>query len=132
MNRNAGIPGRILLIFLMTLAFVIISGCGTKAILPTYMQPELLYLKEEPYKKLYVEVDIVEGTEVPDAWLDTLKEFLSTHCSKPDGIEIAPAELTFNPVDTNDRVPVAFPITVVPSDANIANSFKVAKGHPRS
>ena len=88
MNRNAGIPGRLLFIFLIAFVFVIISGCGTKAILPTYMQPELLYLKEEPYKKLYVEVDIVEGTEVPDAWLDTLKEFLEQNCDKPDGIKI--------------------------------------------
>jgi hypothetical protein len=65
------------------------SGCGSKsAKLPTYMRPELLYLSERPYSRLYVEVDTVEGIEVPQQWLDTLKEFLSTYCSKPDGIEI--------------------------------------------
>jgi hypothetical protein len=67
----------------------IVSGCGSKsAKLPTYIRPELLYLNEQPYSRLYIEVDTVEGVEVPEKWLDTLEEFLSTHCSKPDGIEI--------------------------------------------
>lgn len=81
---------RVLLCRIAILAFVwIISGCGSKsAKLPTYMRPELLYLSDRPYSRLYVEVDKVEGVEVPDQWLDTLEEFLSTHCSKPDGIRI--------------------------------------------
>jgi hypothetical protein len=67
----------------------IVAGCGSKsAKLPTYMRPELLYLNHRPYSRLYVEVDTIEGVEVPDQWLDELKAFLETYCSKPDGIEI--------------------------------------------
>ena len=66
-----------------------VGGCGTKsARLPTYMQPELLYLNQQPYGRLYVEVDTVEGVEVPEQWLAELKAFLGRYCSKPDGIEI--------------------------------------------
>jgi hypothetical protein len=52
------------------------------------MQPELLYLNDQPYSRLYVEVDSVEGVEVPEQLLDELRVFLARHCSKPDGIEI--------------------------------------------
>jgi hypothetical protein len=52
------------------------------------MRPELLYLKQQPYSRLHVEVDTIEGVEVPDRWLDVLKAFLGEYCSKPDGIEI--------------------------------------------
>lgn len=66
-----------------------VGGCESgSAKLPTYMRPELLYLSDQPYSRLYVEVDTVEGVEVPDQWLDALEEFLSTHCSKPDGIKM--------------------------------------------
>ena len=65
------------------------SGCASEsAKLPTYMRPELLYLNHQPYGRLYVEVDTVEGVDVPEQWLDDLKSFLSKYCSKPDGIEI--------------------------------------------
>ena len=74
---------------LVVLLAWIISGCGAKsAKLPTYMRPESLYLCREPYSCLYVEVDSVEGVEVPQDVLSNLKEFLNTFCSKPDGIEI--------------------------------------------
>ena len=67
----------------------IAAGCGSKsAKLPTYMSPELLYLNHQPYSRIYVEVDSIEGVDVPAQWLDELKTFLSEHCSKPDGIEI--------------------------------------------
>ena len=67
----------------------VLYGCRSQSgQLPTYMRPELLYLNHQPYSSLYVEVDTIEGTEVPDKLLDELKAFLSKHCSKPDGIEI--------------------------------------------
>ena len=73
----------------VTLALIVI-GCGTKsAPLPIYMKPELLYLKDQPYSRLYVEIDKIEGVEVPSQWLDELKTFLDKYCEKPDGIEIA-------------------------------------------
>ncbi len=52
------------------------------------MQPELLYLNDQPYNRLYVEVDTVEGVDVSDRWLDELRALLETYCTKPDGIEI--------------------------------------------
>jgi len=67
----------------------IAAGCSPKSgKLPTYMRPELLYLNDQPYSRLYVEVDSVEGVEVPEELLNTLRTFLARHCSKPDGIEI--------------------------------------------
>jgi hypothetical protein len=89
MALKAGNLKRLQLTIIVVILTWIVSGCAPKsAKLPTYMRPELLYLNEQPYSRLYIEVDTVEGVEVPDRWLDTLKEFLSTHCSKPDGIEI--------------------------------------------
>ena len=42
-----------------------LDGCGRSQAYPTYMNPGLLYLKDQPYRKLYVEVDMVEGADVP-------------------------------------------------------------------
>ncbi len=73
----------------LVLLVCVLSGCGSQsAQLQTYMRPELLYLNPQPYSRLYVEVDTIEGIEVPDQWLDELKAFLGKYCSKPDGIEI--------------------------------------------
>jgi hypothetical protein len=67
----------------------IVTGCGSKSgKLPDYMRPELLYLNHRLYSRLYVEVDTVEGVDVPDKWVDELKDYLETYCSKPDGIKI--------------------------------------------
>ena len=66
-----------------------VTGCVQQSsFFPTYMQPELLYLNDPPYSRLYIEVDTVEGVDVPDQWLDEMKTFLGKYCSKPDGIEI--------------------------------------------
>ena len=56
--------------------------------LPTYCRPELPFLLSQPYNRLYVEVDTIEGDKMPDGILDELKEFLSKYCHKPGGIEI--------------------------------------------
>ena len=79
---------RLLLTIFVLFSLLILYGCGPKPTLAEYMKPELLYLQEAPYRSLYVEVDVVEGSEVSDEWLDVLKEFLETHCSMPDGIKI--------------------------------------------
>ncbi len=50
--------------------------------------PSLLYLKEQPYQQLYVEVDTLEGTKVPETFIKEIRSFLSQYCSKPDGIKI--------------------------------------------
>lgn len=41
------------------------GGCASGPAYPQYMRPGLLYLKDQPYRRLYVEVDMVEGAEVP-------------------------------------------------------------------
>ena len=67
MNLEATGFKNLLLTFLTVLVFLIISGCGPRsAKIPTYMRPDLLYLKKQPYSRIYVEVDTVEGVEVPD------------------------------------------------------------------
>ncbi|GAF76800.1 unnamed protein product, partial [marine sediment metagenome] len=68
-------------------------GCGgyrspQSTPLPTYCQPELPLLLSQPYSRLYVEVDTIEGVEIPEGILGELKEFLSKYCDKPGGIEI--------------------------------------------
>lgn len=88
MSQTTVYNRKYLLTILSVLVSLIILGCGSKAAFPQYMRPELLYLKAQPYSNLYVEVDSVEGVEVPDEWLNVLKEFFATHCSKPDGIKI--------------------------------------------
>jgi len=51
-------------------------------------QPHLLYLLATPHPRLYVEVDAVAGCAPSDATLNKLREFLTTYCEKPDGIEL--------------------------------------------
>ena len=50
--------------------------------------PSLLYLKEQPYQQLYVEVDTLEGTKVPETFIKEIRTFLSQICSKPGGVKI--------------------------------------------
>lgn len=70
---------------------LVMSGCGsssTSGLMPTYQKPELLYLQAEPYPRLYVEIDTVEGTEPDGKALAELKDFLAKYCDKPGGIEM--------------------------------------------
>jgi hypothetical protein len=85
------------------------GGCGPKfGKLPTYMHPERLYLNTEPYDRIYVEVDVIEGATLPEDYIDTLRQFLETHCYKPKGITIV----------QDDPVPISdfndIPIDYVP------------------
>jgi hypothetical protein len=65
------------------------GGCASKPASPvTYMRPELLYLKDQPHARLYVEVDRMEGVSLPEYWVEELKTFLGHYCLKPDGIEV--------------------------------------------
>lgn len=56
-------------------------------------KPHLLYLVPSPHRRLYVEVDAVKGCEPDDVALEKLRAFLSTHCNKPDGIEIVRSDV---------------------------------------
>jgi hypothetical protein len=61
----------------------------TSAPIPTYRNPELLFLTPQPYSKLHVEVDAVEGAEPSAGIIQALEKFLNRYCDKPDGIEMA-------------------------------------------
>lgn len=56
-------------------------------------QPELLYLLPTPHPRLYVEVVAVAGCAPSAETLGKLREFLTTYCEKPDGIEIVRSPL---------------------------------------
>jgi hypothetical protein len=75
------------LLWLLT-AVLSLCGCTPQRTYPAYMHPELLYVKAQPYTRLYVEADMVEGAEVPQKWLDELRAFLSRYCDKPGGITV--------------------------------------------
>lgn len=76
------------------LLFGFIQGCqdGNKRAKELLFQKTArtgsLYLSDLPYKQLYVEVDTLEGTEVPKIYIDEIRNFLTQHCSKPDGVKI--------------------------------------------
>ena len=85
-------------------ACMIVAGCSTPDAtrsqgrvdwvqLSGFWQPHLLYLLDSPYPRLYVEVDAVEGCAPEDATLNKLRDFLATHCRKPEGIEIARSDV---------------------------------------
>jgi len=87
-------------------AALLAGGCGPRSSsMPPYMRPALLYLPDQTYTRLYVEVDVMEGIEVPQKWIDELEAFLARYCCKPDGITIVRDEL----------VP-ASPLVDLPSD----------------
>ena len=50
--------------------------------------PHLLFLNRAPHDSLYVEVDVVAGTEPSDEVLEGLEEFLRRYCDKPRGITV--------------------------------------------
>jgi len=56
--------------------------------LTSFWQPQLLYILPSPHSRLCVEVDSVEGCQPSDETLNKLRDFLTTYCHKPDGIEI--------------------------------------------
>jgi hypothetical protein len=58
-----------------------------------FWQPYHLYTHASPYPRLYVEVDAVQGSEPSDATLNKLREFLTTHCQKPEGVEIVRSDV---------------------------------------
>jgi hypothetical protein len=51
-------------------------------------KPWLAYLRRQPYQKMVVQVDCVEGAEVTNGEVKAIKDFLATHVDKPGGIEM--------------------------------------------
>ena len=73
--------------------FLATPGCAHKSqnsseLLAEIGNSHLLYLRREPYRSLYVEVDAVKGSEPSAAELAQLRDFLLQWCDKPDGIII--------------------------------------------
>lgn len=54
----------------------------------SFWNPHLLFIQSEPYARLHVEVDAVEGVIPEDDNLTRLHDFLAAHCDKPAGIQI--------------------------------------------
>jgi len=82
-----------------TIVLLFVVGCGSKSgKLPTFMHPERLYLNAEPYDRIYVEVDMIEGATLPEGYIDTLRHILETHCNEPKGITI----VQDNPIPISD------------------------------
>ena len=76
------------MIWVCLLVFLI-AGCGVDSHPKLrYEKTELLYLKERPYDRLYVEIDILDGVTLATDWIDDLRTFLANYVDKPGGIEI--------------------------------------------
>ncbi len=74
---------------LIFLSVGVFSGCASQpSPPPRFVHPELLYLQDQPYARLYVEIDRMEGASFPDYLVEELKAFLGKYCLKPDGIEV--------------------------------------------
>jgi hypothetical protein len=54
----------------------------------SFWKPNLLYLHARESRRLYVEVDIVEGCQPDNGTIESLHDFLKEYCDKPDGIKI--------------------------------------------
>ena len=91
---------------LITLS-AIMSGCGQmkedsfKLSDALQYHPHKLYLQKEPYSEIYVEVDSLENTVVPDLYLDTIKEFLSQHCDKEKITVVKDEPISLKPSQQN-------------------------------
>ena len=58
-----------------------------------FWRPYLLYALVSPHPRLYVEVDAVEGCIPDEAKLNKLRDFLTTYCEKPRGIDIVRSDV---------------------------------------
>jgi hypothetical protein len=60
---------------------------------PESAKLHLLYLLASPHPRIYVELDAVEGSVPKDAAVQKLRDFLTTHCQKPDRIEVVRSDV---------------------------------------
>jgi hypothetical protein len=87
---------RFLLLILCASVAILLPGCATSRQAgphktkkdSRWSSPNALYFRAAPHPSLYVEVDVVKGSEPDDKALEELRSFLTTHCDKPSGITV--------------------------------------------
>ena len=75
---------------------IFFTGCSSQAYVKSggnltdlsFWKPNLLYLKDTQCDRLYVELDIVKGSEPDNETIESLQQFLEQYCDKPGGIKI--------------------------------------------
>lgn len=79
---------------------LITTGCSTGGTTRSqkepdlsFWQPHLLYVLAAPHPRLYVEIDAVQGCAPSDAALNKLREFLTTYCNKPGGVQVVRSDV---------------------------------------
>jgi len=80
------------LLYLLLLA-ALCSPLGCNTGLPAYQKPELLYIQQDKYESIHVEVDIVQGCSPGHEPLERLREFLLAHCDKPLGVTMVESDI---------------------------------------
>jgi hypothetical protein len=89
MSPGSRVPARGLCGAVCLLSLAATCGCAPKSPpLLTYMHPERLYLRDQPYTRVYVEVDRMEGVRLPEHWAEELKAFFEKYCLKPQGVDV--------------------------------------------
>lgn len=89
------------------IVLLILVGCGPNSgQFATFMHPERLYLNAKPYDEVYVEVDIIEGATLPEGYIDTLLDFLETHCHKTGQIAIVQNKPI--PISDFNGIPISY------------------------
>lgn len=75
----------LIIVLLITLAMAN-TGCVESEKKPVLGDYAKSYLSGNKYTKLIIEIDYVEGYEISDKALNTLKSRINYYCDKPDGI----------------------------------------------
>ena len=61
---------------------------GTERTMAGFQASSLMYLQSQPYSSIYVEVDAVEGAEVPEKEFQEVAQFLERYCRKPVTVKL--------------------------------------------
>jgi len=80
--------------------YLFLTGCSTPKppragghVDISFWQPYLMYILATPHSRLYVEVDAVEGCAPSEVTLNKLRDLLTAHCDKPEGIQIVRSDV---------------------------------------
>ena len=87
-----------------------------------FWEPHLLYTSSHRYKKLYVEVDVVESAAPKEEVLEALAKFLEQHCDKPGGITIHRDDLIPGHI-ARDRDPTSLSLEYIDGPPDDESAF---------